>query len=90
MTRRIFEISELTRLIASQLVLVSKGSTVNLARSSRYLEEPALSTLWETQSSLCILLEVLPKGTWIWENPVYDTSEVRGANPPSEQPKAQV
>lgn len=61
---RIFRISELTREIASHLLLISQGSAVNLGCVCRYLEEPALSTLWETQSSLYPLLEVLPKDTW--------------------------
>ena len=63
-SHRIFRISELTRVIASHLVLISQGSAVNLACAYRYLEEPVLSTLWETQSSLYTLLEVLPKDTW--------------------------
>ena len=67
--RRVFKISELTRLIASQLVLISPKSTVNLACACRYLEEPVLSTLWETQWSLSILLEVLPEETWYYEHP---------------------
>lgn len=58
---RVFKISELTRAIASHLTLISRGSTVNLARTCRCLEEPVLSTLWETQSRLTTLLELLPK-----------------------------
>lgn len=58
---RIFKISELTRLIASQLVLINRKDAVNLAYACRYLEEPVLSTLWETQWSLCTLLKVLPE-----------------------------
>lgn len=63
----IFKISELTRSIAGQLVLISRKSAVNLACSSRYLEEPVLSALWETQSSLFTLLELLPEHTWCIE-----------------------
>ena len=62
--RRVFKISELTILIASQLVLISPKSAVNLACASRCPEEPVLSTLWATQQSLDTLLEVLPEGTW--------------------------
>jgi len=62
---RVLKISELTRHIASQLVLThSRRSTVNLACACRCLEEPVLSTLWETQWSLITLLRVLPKETW--------------------------
>ena len=64
MSHRVFKISELTRLIASQLVLINRQSAVNLACACRSLKEPALSALWETQSSLCTLMEVLPKETW--------------------------
>ena len=60
---RVLKISELTRLIASQLVLESQKSTVNLACVCRYLEEPVLGTLWETQHSFCTLLEVLSEDT---------------------------
>ena len=58
---RVFKISELTRAIASQLVPISRKSVANLACACRCLEEPVLSTLWETQESLSILLEVLPE-----------------------------
>ena len=61
---RILRISELTRAIASHLVLTSQGSAVNLACVCQYLEEPVLGTLWETQSCLYTLLEVLPEYTW--------------------------
>jgi len=62
---RVLEIGELTRLIAGQLVVVgNQKSAVNLACSSRYLEEPVLSALWETQSSLHTLLKTLPSHTW--------------------------
>ena len=63
-SHRIFKISELTRYIASQLILISRNSAVNLACVCLYLEEPVLSTLWETQRSLSTLLEVLPEGSW--------------------------
>ena len=86
---RIFKISELTRLIASQLVLISRRSTVNLACTCRALEEPNLSTLWEIQQSLFTLLEVLPR-----ENREYQCLEagkyvVRGLDPPPEGSKVQ-
>ena len=59
---RVLTISELARHIASQLVLIeAEGSAVNLACACRSLEEPILSTLWETQSSLYALLGVLPE-----------------------------
>jgi len=61
---RVFRIVELTRLIASQLARTSRKSALNLACVCRYLEEPVLSMLWETQHSFCTLLEVLPEETW--------------------------
>jgi len=60
----VFKISELARAIASQFILVGRKSAVNLACTCRCLEEPALSTLWETQESLSILLEGLPEANW--------------------------
>ena len=63
-SHRIFKISELARLIAGQIVSIDRRTIVNLVCVCRYLEEPVLSTLWETQSSLCNLLRVLPKETW--------------------------
>ena len=73
----IFKISELTRLIASQLVLISQKSAVNFACACRCLEEPILSTLWETQWSLCALLKVLPETTWDYECPFFGIHVVR-------------
>ena len=57
----VFKISELTRLITSHLTLIDQKSVVDLACACRYLEEPVLSTLWETQSSMRTLLKVLPE-----------------------------
>ena len=63
MPHRVFKISELTRVIASHLTPAGSGSAVNPACSCRCLEEPVLSTLWETQPSLQTLLKVLPEET---------------------------
>ena len=63
-SHRIFKISELTRLIATELIPIGQKSAVNLACACRYLEEPVLSTLWETQHLVHVLLEVLPEGAW--------------------------
>jgi hypothetical protein len=63
-SHRVFKISELTRLVASHLVLIDLKGAVNLACACRHLEEPVLSTVWETQGSLYTLLKVLPEGTW--------------------------
>jgi len=80
-THRVLKIGELTRLIAGQLVLISRKSAVDLACSSRYLEEPVLSTLWEIQSSFCTLPEVLPGQTWhIRDEHTNWDSTVRGLN----------
>ena len=66
---RVFKISELTRLIASQLVHTNKKlSAANLVCACRYLEGPVLSTLWESQWSLCTLLRALPEETWDFKN----------------------
>jgi len=85
---RVLKISELTRLIASKLVLVSRQSAVNLACVCRSLEEPVLSTLWETQSSLVTLLGVLPKENREPRCERYSKSMVCGLYPPSEGLKA--
>ena len=87
---RVFKISELTSLIARQLVLISRKSAVNLARACRSLEEPILSTLWETQESLCTLLKVLPEKYLVRGNPMLFTlnyAEVCTVDSPSEGPK---
>jgi len=67
---RVFRINELTRFIASQLILINQQSAVNLACACRYLEEPVLSTLWETHRSLNTLLRVFPEETWEVEDDV--------------------
>jgi len=86
---RIFRISELTMLIAGQLILTSPKSTMDLARTCRYLEEPVLSVLWQTQPWLDTLLKVLPEKTWSY-NPVPGKSVVRGTDPPFEELNVQV
>ena len=75
---RVFNISELSRLIASQLVLISPKSAVNLARTCGSLEEPVLSTLWGAQWSLHTLLKTLPEETWRLEHPGFNRHVVRG------------
>ena len=42
---RIFKISERTRVIASELILIGRESAANLARTCRSLEEPVLNGL---------------------------------------------
>lgn len=76
--QRVFNISELARIIAHQLILIGQKSAVNIACASRCLEEPVLSTLCETQKSLGILLEVLPEGTLDRQHPEPDVTMVRG------------
>ena len=84
----VLKISELTRLIASQLVLThSRKSAVNLACACRCLEEPVLSTLWETQSSLITLLRVLPKETWEFKHLEIGYKVVRDLDSPPERLK---
>ena len=89
-TRRVFKIDEISRLIASQLVLTSPKSTTYLARVCRHLEEPVLSTLWATQSSLRALLEVLPEESWGYDYPETNWEVVRGLDPSSGRPNAAV
>ena len=84
---RVLKISELTRLIASQLVLISQRSTVNLACACRSLEEPILSTLWETQSSLDTLLGALPEETRKFQRLKLGDYVVRGLDPAPEGSK---
>ena len=66
---RVSTISELTRLVACQLVLITGlKSAVNFACACRHLEEPVLSTLWETQSSVRTLLKVFPSENLNYDN----------------------
>ena len=79
---RVLKINELTRLIASQLVLVgAENSAVNLACACRSFEEPILSTLWETQWSLGALLKVLPEENWGLQSNRHSVCDL---NPPLE------
>lgn len=75
---RVLKIGELTRVIASHLVPSSPMSTVNLASTCRYLEEPVLGTLWEEQSRLDNLLGVLPEETRQLVYPEVGEWAVRG------------
>ena len=74
---RVFRISELTRIVAGQLIFTSRESAVNFACTCRCLEEPVLSTLWETQQLMSTLLEVLPKANWDIDG-AMDNYTVRG------------
>jgi len=79
----VLNISELARLIASQLVLTgAEKSAVNLACACRSFEEPILSTLWERQYYFFTLLSVFPEGTWELEEPELGENLVRDLNSP--------
>jgi len=85
------KIGELTRVIPGYLVSINQESAVNLACACRYLEEPVLSTLWETQPFLHPLLMMLPEDTWgQWGNADYTRIEVRDPNLPLGRSNAQV
>ena len=87
---RVFGIGELARLITSKLVVIrGKKSAVNLASACRYLEEPVLSVLWETQKSLTTLLELLPGENRRYEDVMTNTNTVRGLDLSLEEPNAQ-
>ena len=86
---RVFKIGELARLIASQLILLNPKSAVDLARTCRYLEEPTLSTLWETQDRLNTLLKVLPKNAWVFEYQASGMTVVGGLDSPLRKSNAQ-
>ena len=66
---RVLKTSEITRPVASQLILIAGlKSVVNFACACRHLEAPVLSTLWETQSSIRTLLRVFPSGTLVYDS----------------------
>ena len=64
---RVFRISELTRIIASQLILTSRESAVNFACTRRCSKNRS-SARYGTQKSLPVLLRMLPKTTWYVDN----------------------
>ena len=66
MPHQILCIDELLRLIIDELVQTSKQTVPSLACTCRFLEEPALSSLWRRQERLTDLLKVLPNHTWAW------------------------
>jgi len=63
---------------------------VNLACACRHLEEPVLSTLWETQESPCTLLETLPKNTWNWDNSAQGRPVVCPKSPVGETERSMI
>jgi len=67
MPHQIVEIDELVRLIIDKLVETSPRTAASFALTCRSLEEPTLSSLWKRQSSLVVLVKVLPQHTWIEE-----------------------
>jgi len=79
MPHRIVEIDELVRLVIDELVEISPRTAVSFALTCRSLEEPTLSSLWKRQSSLIVLVKVLPQHTCI-EEMGYLRSLVNGCN----------
>ena len=69
-----FKITKRTRLIASQLVLISRKAAANLACVCWSLEEPIFSIL-------CTLLEVLSEETWEFQRPRFNNPVVCGLDP---------
>ena len=86
-SHRVFKINELARAIAGQLIPAGQKSIVNLACACRYLEEPALSALWETQIPLYTLMGLLPEVTW---DDTGDIGGVRGLDLSLETPNTHV
>ena len=60
MPHPIVEIDELVRLVIDELVETNLRSAVSFALTCRFLEEPALSSVWKRQESFDDLLKVLP------------------------------
>lgn len=72
---RVFKISELSRLIASELVFTSQKSTANPACACRPLEGARPQRI---MGDATVLLSILPKETWYYQ---LDAHEVRGLEP---------
>jgi len=65
MPHQIFNIDELLRLVITELVITSPRTAVSFALARRSFEEPTLSSLWEKQHSLTVLVKVIPNHTWV-------------------------
>ena len=90
---RVLKIGELTRAITNHLTSTGRKSATNLACTCRCLEEPVLSTLWEEQPWLEILLEVLPEENRDRINPGFGEWViwvVRGPGRPLQMLNAQI
>lgn len=81
MPHPIFNIDELVRLVADELVSISRRSAVSFALACRSFEEPALSSLWKEQPSLHYLVMVLPSATAPYGDDGFERA-VRGSGTP--------
>jgi hypothetical protein len=65
MAHRCWALDEIVRVIAANLVLdKANASAVSLANCSKSLEEPALSEVWRSLSSLAPLVKSFPPEVW--------------------------
>ena len=65
-------VDEIVRLISHELVMAGgKATAVALACCCKRFEDPALDSLWETQSDFISLLDTFPGDVW---GHVYEVS----------------
>lgn len=65
MSHRCWGLDEIVRVIAANLVSNgAKASAVSLASCSKSLEEPALSEVWRSLSSIAPLVKCFPPDVW--------------------------
>jgi len=84
MSHPIFDIDELLRQVADELVEISPQTAVSFALLRRSFEEPTLSSLWKQQPSLATLVKVLPNHTWV-QDEKGSKSIVSGCNFPADR-----
>ncbi|KAF9643754.1 hypothetical protein BDM02DRAFT_3122990 [Thelephora ganbajun] len=73
MSHPVFGINELLRLVIDELIEDSLSTALSFAVACRSFEEPTLSSLWEHQDSLIVLLEVLPNHTLVQDEDGVET-----------------
>ena len=64
MPHRALMVDEILREVTARVAYTHSPTALSLACCAKFLEEPALSALWEYQQGLPTLIKTLPPDSW--------------------------
>ena len=79
MPHRALVVDEILREVTTWLIQIHYPTIVSLACCAKFLEEPALSTLWDCQETLPTLIKTLPPDSWELHTGEAENIIVRGS-----------